>query len=326
MIILIKNKNLKVMKKPVKFRKYLYLATLTVFITALAAKRSDDFKEYFGKIVFSSNSINLENFNRDNLKKEFSLTDELYMRVFMKKPLEKIYDANDYHYDFYNSRYTYNYALRLYDNGDLIANWLFEMPPGDYKNAISYTMILSTDNPAEKRHTSIVVNQWADALSGLDPGKHELKLEMVPMNIDIVDRKVPVLASGIFYLSVDKESKKRFLERHTTNLPPAAITNPTVEQMILDASDRIIPNAKPLKAFITDLKEDWTYSTDENGNILYRHIIASVVYKMADQTCWVKSGVYSQKHEGYGDFGPMYFSKSLEGYYNYAIPCNKVVH
>jgi len=313
------------MKKQVKFRKYLYLAIFAVLITTLAAKRFDGFEDYIGKIVFSSNSINLENFSQDNLKKEFLLTDELNMRVFMKKPLEKIYAANHYQYDFYNSKYTYNYALRLFDNGDLIANWLFEMPPGDYKNAVSYAMILSTGNPDEKRHASIIVNQWADALSGLEPGKHELKLEMVPMNIDIVDREVPVLASGIFYLSVDKESKEKFLETHTTDLPPAAITNPAVEQMILDASNKIIPNARPLRAFITDLKEDWTYSTDENGNILYRHIIASVVYKMADQTCWVKSGVYSQKHEGYGDFGPMYFTKSLEGYYNYTIPCSKVI-
>lgn len=314
------------MKKINSFKRYLCLAVFAIFVTTAKANRLDNFEEYIGKIVFSSGSIDLENFRKENLKKEFTLNDELYMRVFLKKTLQKTYQDNEYQYDFYNSKYSYNYAMRLYDNDTLIANWLFEMSPDEYQKVISFAMILSTDKPGEKRHASIIVNQWADAISGLSPGKHHLKLEMVPLNIELVESKVPVLASGSFYLNVTKESKKIFLETHTTDLPPATIVNPAIEQMILDASNEIIPNAKPLRAFITDLNEDWTYSADENGNILYRHIIASVIYKMPDQTCWIKSGVYSQKHEGYGDFGPMEYTKLTEGYYNYAIPCKKVVY
>ncbi len=313
------------MKRTAYFISILCLGMLMLYAFPLKAGMNDDFEKYIGKIVFSPDYISIENFNNNLLKDTFSLLDDLHMRVFMKETLENVYSSNDYPYDFYSSKYRYNYALRLLDNEQPVATWYFEMPPHDFSNTTTFSMTLSTTSEVEKEHNSIIVNQWADAVSGLEPGEHHLKLELVPLNIDIVDSEVPTIATGSFDLMINKENKKKFLEAHTTDIPPSTVINHAVEQMILDASNKIIPDAKPLRAFITDINEDWTYSADDIGNILYRHIIASVVYKMPDGTCQVESGVYSQKHEGYGEFGPMFFTKPVEGYFDYTIPCEKVI-
>jgi hypothetical protein len=62
----------------------------------------------------------------------------------------------------------------------------------------------------------------------------------------------------------------------------------------------------------------------ENENIVYRNIVASVILKDLDGVCKVKTASYGQKHQGYGDFGPLIFEKYVKGYYDYTIPCDKV--
>jgi hypothetical protein len=185
--------------------------------------------------------------------------------------------------------------------------------------------VLSSNNPKEKRKNSDFANEWVNIVSTLKEGKRTFDLEIVPINIDLVGNIHPILAKGSFTIDIKKDKVDKYLELRTTDLPPATMINKPVEDKIVVASDGIYPYATPLRAFIADVKEDWFYATDEFGNILSRHIIASVVYRMnTSNKCWVKTGFYSQQHQEYGNFGPMKHYKETNGYYDYQIPCWKV--
>lgn len=287
---------------------------------------NDLLKNHKGEIIFSTSNIDLENYNENNVKKSFDLSDNIIAQVVLKKTLSQSYDEHNYVYDFKDVSYMYNYALRLKVDGNKTGRWLAELPQNYFNYAFTFDIILFTDDPKIKRDNSDFLNDWVNVVSALDEGKREFELEIIPVYKDLVGDKHPVLAKGSFTLDIDMDNMEAFLDEKTTDLPPATFINPSVEEKILIASDDIYPYSDPLSAYITDVKEDFSYSTDEMGNILSRSIIGSVVYRFNNiNECWVKSAIYTQKHEGYGNFGPMIYFKETDGYYDYQIPCRKVV-
>ncbi len=310
----------------------LILSTSLIWMTifALQAQYNTDInqeilKKYKGDILFSKTQIDLNTYKETSQPVEFDLLDNIYAQVVLGKTLSQIYSEHNYVYDYDNTRYDYNYAMELYVDGDKKARWLFELPENFYKYALTFDLYIANDDPQIKNDYSFFVNQWVNIISQLKEGKRKMRIDIIPLTMDMVGDDLPVIASGTFILNVDKDKMKEFVERKATDLPPATMVNKYIEAMILRASEDIYPHAEPLRAFITDIDEDWKYSTDENGNILYRNIVASVVYKInTSNQCWVKSGIYSQKHQGFGSFGPMNFYKETNGYYDYEIPCSKV--
>lgn len=308
------------------------VSCMQLFNNELSAQYNEEltqaiFKEHAGEILFSTSPIDLEKFSEKDAKNNFTLEDNIYAQVILKESLAEIYKSKNYKYDFNNSSYSYNYALELNVDNERKARWLFELPENHFKNALTFDLVLSTSNPEIKREKSTIINEWVYTISSLKEGKRKMSLDIIPINKDIVGESLPKLALGEFVLQVDKSKVNDYISRNTTDLPPATIISKPIENLVMEASRDAYPYATPLKAYITDLKEDWTYSTDEDGNILSRHIIASIIYRMVTSgKCWVKTGIYSQKHQGYGNFAPMIYYKETNGYYDYQVPCSKVTN
>jgi len=185
--------------------------------------------------------------------------------------------------------------------------------------------VLNSNEPIEKRKDADFTNDWITIVSALKEGNNTFKLEIIPLYVNIVGDNHPVLASGTFTLNMETEKLNSYIENKSIDFPPITIVNKSIEEKILVASEGIYPYTTTLKAIITDIKEDWTYQTDDNGNIVARQIIASVVYRNnANNECWLKTGVYRQKYQGNGNFGPMEHFKETTGYYDYQIPCWRV--
>jgi hypothetical protein len=283
------------------------------------------FKENTGKIIFSNKIINLTSYNGDDSQENFDLLDEIYALAILKTTLAQSYKDNKYEYDFDNNYFAYNYALILYVNEDKKAQWLYELSETYFNDAYTLDLVLSSNDPIEKRNNSDFINDWISIISTLKEGKNTFKLEIIPLNVSIVGDKHPVLASGTFTLNMEKAEMDNYKEKKTTDLPPITMVNKSIEEKILVASKGIYPYTTPLKVFITDIKEDWSYATNDIGNIVGRQIIASVVYRTnTSNKCRIKTGIYMQKHQRFGNFDPMEHFKETTGYYDYQIPCWKV--
>lgn len=312
-------------------RKAILIFLLTLLISPISYGQYNDelnkelFNEYKGEILFSENPIDLSSYSETDFQTDFQLMDDLYAQIVLKNTLENVYKEHNYVYDFNNPKYTYNYALRLNVDGKKAAQWNFELNKSYFTRAVTFDVVLSNNDPKVKRNHSDFVNDWVQVVSTLPEGKHKISLEVVPLTMDLVGNRLPVIAQGEFKLEIKKSKVEKFLASRTTDVPPATLINKGVEEKIVQASEEVYPYAEPVKAYITDVKEDWTYGTDENGFIRSRHIVASVVYQTeTNNSCWVKSGLYSQQHRGNGSFGVMGHAKEVTGYYDYQIPCWKV--
>ena len=282
------------------------------------------FQKHKGQIVFSKTDPGNEGTAISKLSNEFTLSDNLFAEAVFKEPLAKTFAERDYMYDFSSSRYTYNYALELNVDGEKKGRWLFELPENYFKHAVSLNHIILTDQPDLKRLRGDFVNDWVNILSGLSNGTHELTLTVRPYTVDLAGSEPPAIATGSFELKVDDAGKMALADKDT-DIPPATMINKRIEASILSASDEIYPYARPLRAFITDKNGDWKYTIDDNGNITSRYITASVAYKTETTgKCWIKSAIYRQPHEGYGEFGSLVFEKEIDGYYEYQVPCDKL--
>ncbi len=280
-----------------------------------------------GEILFSNLEIDLQNFSNEDINTHFDLSDEVYAQIIMEKTLAQRYQDNNYVYDFNNSKYSYNYAMNLVLDGEKKARWLFELPENYFKHALTLDIALSSNDPEVKSKHSEFVNDWVEIISNAKEGERKVTLEVIPITIDLIGSNHPGLASGSFNLYIEKNKIRDFREKKSTDLPPVTMINKSLEIQILKESDDIYPYSDPLRAFITDVNGDWVYSTDENGNILSRYIVASVVYRInTSKKCWVKTGFYVQKHQGYGNFGSMKYLKDNDGYFDYELPCEKITN
>ncbi|MFW5657699.1 MAG: hypothetical protein ACOC0C_08785, partial [Bacteroidota bacterium] len=292
------------------------LFLLSVFLFFTPEKASAE-----GKIFFSSSEEFLKMTSENLMENDFTLSDNLFVAVHLGKPLKDYYDQHNYVYRFDDARYDYNYAIRIFVDGDLKARWLYEMPPEPFERQQSLHFALATKSKELKREFSTAVNNWVSIVSGLEPGEHNVKFDIIPLNMELVGEDLPVLASGEFTLDIDENKKQAFVKEAPTDLPLVTMIAPEIERKIVEAST-IVDNSAPARAFITDVSGDWTYVKDENGNILYRHLVASVLYKERDGDCRIRSAWYMQEHQGYDNWGPMEWSKPAEGYHNYEVPCD----
>lgn len=311
------------MKKSVLFLVTVSFITLTISAQTEVIKKA--YRDYLGKIVFSDQEIRAERLDKDQLSNQFELLDNIYAGLYMKKTLKEAYEDNNYEYNFDMAKNFYNYALRLYVDDSLEAQWLFEMPEEDFDQVVTLDFVISSKEKYEKRNYSGIVNQWVGVISQLPGGKHNITFEMLPLSTEMVGNELPVLASGSFTLNVNPSKIADFEQRMTTSLPIVTMIDKDIQDQIVRASNDLFDQANPIRALITDKKGDWTYVKDENDIILYRHIVASVVYRfLTDGSCWIKSAWYTQEHQGYGKFDPVQYSREAEGYYNYRIPCDNV--
>jgi hypothetical protein len=299
-------------------------------VTLLQAQYNEDFsgeiyKKYKGQILFSSKEIDLNTYSEKDIQNSFEVLDEIYAQVLLDKTLAESYKDNEYTYDFDDNRYTYNYALRLTVDNEKKEEWLFELSEKYFQYALTFDLVLSSNDQEEKRNNSVFVNDWVSIITTLKEGKRKIQLDIIPFNIDLAGATHPVLASGSFTLNIVKDKMNTYLKQRTTDFPPVTMVNESIEQEILKASKDVYPYTTSLKALITDIEGDWSYATDESGYILSRQITASVIYHVnTSNQCWVKTGIYYQKHQGFGKFTPMQHFRETLGYYDYQIPCWKV--
>ena len=279
-----------------------------------------------GSIVFSDEMDDLDtgNINKDKLISEFSLMDNIYGRVLMGKPLKDYFEQYNILYDFEEAKYNYNFGFRILIDDDLKARWLYEIPEENFNRTTTFAFSLSGDE-AHKISYSPLVNEWVEVVEPLNDGSHNVTIEMIPVTVEVIGEELPVIAKGDFTFHVDADRMEEFTEQRTTDLPAPTMVSPEIEQEIADASERIYDNAEPVRAVITDIKGDWSYSENMDGSVISRSIIASVIYYYpANDKCRVRTGLYSQKHQGNGLYAPAVFVREPVGYYDYLIPCEKV--
>ncbi|NBC82189.1 MAG: hypothetical protein GVY19_02295 [Bacteroidetes bacterium] len=274
-----------------------------------------------GKITFSDS---FGEFSK-NTQKTFEVGDELYMQTTLPGTLEDIYNKHNYAYDFSDATYTYNYGLRVYVDGKLDGQFLVEMPKNDFDSKTVVRHALASEKEDVTQQHFPLIMQWMELLKQYEEGMHTIKLEFVPIYPDIAQKELPVVASGTFKFKLDKNELMAYEDRKTSDLPPSTIESQQIEDRIVDASSELYTGAFPIDAVITDMEGDWTYFTDDNGNITHRNLIATVAYYWtAEDKCTLKSARYYEKHQGHGAFGPLLFYKEVEGYYDYEVPCDEV--
>jgi hypothetical protein len=256
-----------------------------------------------GTILFANTRMNRENPGKPELKHSFQLPDNLYLYAIMDKPLEKVYDSLDMDYDFNDHALNFNYALRIDVDGKEKARWLFEMPADDFKNMKIVEFVLNTSDEKQERMYSYTVNQWKNLVSRLSPGSHRIKVELLPLNVYNLNDEVPALCTGSIELEVDPHRMPGFSKEPAHILPEPTLISQLWEDQIVRASENIYPDLEPVRAIITDVKGRWSYGTDQDGNIIRRYIVASVLYRNSViGDCEIRSSVYYQDHEGYGVF------------------------
>lgn len=298
--------------------RFLTKSTAILMIIAIFSFNHVEAQDSPGSVVFltEDNEMAVEGEN------QFEILDNIYINIFLDKPLSYYYNQYNYTYNFDLKRLHYNYALRVYVDDELRGQWLYEMPPNDFNRLQALHFPLATDEQYEKQLYGNMANSWVNLVRGLQSGTHNIRMAMVLLYEDIKGKNPPVLAEGKFTLSVDRGKLETFMDIYKTHLPEATVIAPVIEQQVLNASEHVIEGAEPLEAFITDVTGDWSYTYDKHGNIRYRNIVASVVYQLRSGECWVKAGYYDQEHKGFGEFADMNFVRDAEGYSDYEIDCN----
>ena len=293
---------------------------IVLFLTPAAFTGA--YPDLSGKILFTNVRKSSAGLDKGDLNKTMDLTDDIYLKAILKKPLAETYDSLDMIYDYQNEDFSFNYALRFYINGEQVGRWIFEMPPDDFFEGREFDYVLSTSNKELKRRSGYTVNHWIDLISSLEDGKYEIKAEFIPANIFTINTEVPVLAEGSATLLVESEELEIFTKKKSTQLPEPTVIAENLEAGILRASEEVVLNKTPVRAIITDVKGDWSYGTDKLGNIIRRYIIATVLYRNIPRNdCEVRTGVYYQEHKGHGIFGKTFYLKPATGYYKYSLPC-----
>ncbi|MCB2222488.1 MAG: hypothetical protein KQI35_19045 [Bacteroidetes bacterium] len=280
-----------------------------------------------GKMYFTKNAkaFESERFDTTFASDQFSILDDIYIRAYFKKPLRKIYDEFNFVYDFEKQYNLYNYAIRIYADGQLKLQWLDELNPKDFQNKTSFQYTLSSSNEALKQAYSSIVNDWTDLVIQLKQGEHQIKFEMIPLNRDLGTEVLPVISQGVFTLKVDTSKFETFKKRKSTSLPESTLQIPGIEESLLEASTVMYDDAVPVKAIITDVNGDWTYSRDQFGNITGRQIIVSIVFAFPQRKmCLLKTAMFYQSHQGNGVYDNPIFVKLVPGYYDYEVNCNQM--
>jgi hypothetical protein len=276
-----------------------------------------------GEIIFSSSKAAIKKNGSVITEREFEVMDELYLSARLAEPLQAVYNSLNVKYDFRDASMNFNYALRIYIDGEREDTWMFEMPADDFRSLEELVFILNTPDEQEQRKFSYTIGNWKKLVSGLQPGTHRVRIELVPLNTLIMDEQVPVLASGSMKLKVDLRELEDFSREIPVELPRPVMVNSELEKDILSASENVYLNLEPRLAIITDAGGGWSFGSDEQGNILRRYIIASVLYRNTlAGDCVLRSAVYYQDHKGYGTFGDTFYLKPAVGYYHYALPCD----
>jgi len=261
----------------------------------------------------------------DNASNSYSIGDELYLTLKLDKPLSDYYNKYNYKYDFNDATYNYNHAIRILVDGELTGQILLEAPESAFGSKTTYKYALASSKERISRQNYSLIMSWMEMLREQDAGKHTIELQVVPVYADVANDELPVLASQEISYNINKSDLQVFSTETTTAMPPSTINSMELEDKIVDASRDLYTAAIPIDATITDMRGDWTYFTDNTGNITHRSIIATVAYYWPTQDkCTIKTARFSQDHQGYGKFDNMRFYKEVQGYFDHEVPCSKI--
>ncbi|MBN2174485.1 MAG: hypothetical protein JW731_10145 [Bacteroidales bacterium] len=277
-----------------------------------------------GKIWFSTVAeiLSTPAFDTTLASNRFTSLNNIFARLYLEQPLQDVYERLGYEYDFEKEKNDYNYALRIYVNGDIKIQWLDELNPHDFKLVTTRAYLLRGSMDELENKAGNLSISWDKMISKLNAGTYSIEVEMVPLNTMNVDEDLPVLAKGGFTLMVNNLSNPDEREELKADLPEATLKSPELEKLILQASTELYENAIPVRVIITDVKGDWTYAEDENGLTTGRKIIASVVYHFSGRDiCFLKTGLFHQVHKGNGIYEDTRFVKEVPGYFEYEIDC-----
>ncbi len=280
-----------------------------------------------GKMYFTTDAdaILSETFDTTKASNNFNMMDDIYVRVYLKHPLADIYRSFHYTYDYKKVYNHYNYALRIFVDNSLKLQWLDELNKDEFNRATTLNYTLASSSDPMKEEFSSIVNDWVEMVSQLSSGKHDIRIEMLPLNRENGGEELPVIAMGRFTYTVERDEIHQFEKQKSTGLPESTLEITGLEDQFLEAATVVFDDAVPVKAVITDVNGDWTYLKDLNGDITGRQIIVSVVFAFPTKNiCLLKTCQFYQSHQGNGDYDEPIFSKMVSGYYDYEVDCNNL--
>lgn len=313
------------MKGAILAMKRIIITIFSLMIISVAgnAQEKDLHNQYAGDIIFSNSELTLEKIEDKDYKDRFGITETIYGRAFLEKPLATYYDEYNWKYDFEMDLFDYNYAVIIYIDGKEMIRWLDEMPPEVFKQNTIIDFAIAPERH-QKYEYSLTVSDWIDAVEQLENGNHLVEVEIKAMSVEQPGIKKPALSKGSFTLQMDGQMLQTFKNKFKVGLPEPTMLHQEVEEGILVASKNMYPGLTPVEAVIVEPAGEWQYAEDMEGNILNRSFIAVVAYSGFENECFVHTARYTQDHLGNNQWDDVRLSQKLQGYYDYEIPCENI--
>lgn len=300
-----------------------FLIGLILMIPAALMSQSEIPVAVPGEIIFSDRQITNENLGSDILKDTFNTTDRIYGRIFIEEPLADIFKDFGWEYDFYGALNNYNHSIDIYVDGKKMIQWLDEMPQTGFHNYTYFDLTILPERQLKYEH-SMSVSDWLNVIDRLDPGMHEVSVKMRAMTPTKLGLGKEPLSVGSFQLSVTENGKNKVLNKYMIGMPEPTMVNQNIQEQVVEASEDIYPGLVPVRAVIVEPTGEWQFTEDRQGNVLNRFFTAAVAYEGFDDECYVRTAVYMQDHDGYGQFGEVILSRRLENMFNYQLPCKNL--
>ncbi|MDX1902919.1 MAG: hypothetical protein SFU27_02075 [Thermonemataceae bacterium] len=252
---------------------------------------NDLHKRYIGKIVFANNEIPKTETSDAAFKKNFSLSEDIYARVYLPQCVTN--EANDMGYILQTNQIYYRFivdgqrSVPKYDNVEFpfgALNWANYTSVLDMRDKwTTFQLALSPKKEQIEEYPKIDVKTFLLTSYLLAQGKHKIKVELV-INIPEDDGdykyqtkfgKEKIIASGEFELNVNEQDKAKALGK---SCPDLSWQNNKTSQVpntfaMVDKSKR--PNEKIVKVVLLD--NDWTYKKNGYGVILSRSIKGAAI-------------------------------------------------
>ena len=276
-----------------------------------------------GSIIFYSGGFDKTEVENNDPVYQADAGEELNARVILSVPLEDHYDRMNWNYDHGMEKFSYNYALNFYIDGEHRFQWLDELPRALFEEFSFYDFVIIP--PAdEKLEYSLYVSDWVDIIEGLSPGMHEVKVEFLAANNENPPGQTEPLATGKFILNAEEVSMKKFVEDYRILLPEATLYSEEISRDVIRAAQGAFDDKVPIAAVIVEPTGEWQFTHDATGRVLRRHITAAVALSGVEDECFVRTALFSQEMIEQGLYRDLRFVKELEDFYHYELPCENV--
>jgi hypothetical protein len=244
-----------------------------------------------GKIVFSTNPIQMGSENEGAFKNAFNSSETVYGMMYLKTNLSAVQGTG-------------SITTKIFANGTQIADHDWKAAADQQKNTYNEFEIM----PAPASAQTYGALKFYEAFSSkLLSGSNTIKVQLL-------DDDQNVVAEGEFTLDCSsgtdditaryKELKEIRLEK--VRMPQATINDPALEASMVAAMPAQNWPETAMRAVITG--DGWITHRGIMGEILFREMYAAVAFKTPEGTCKIFYMSFKQDYNGSGYGKTQYYS------------------